>query len=64
MVLRVIERLTGSSTMVVDASQEAAVAALVGLDRLRSPERFGAWYVGIALNIARRWLRERGVPGL
>jgi RNA polymerase sigma factor (sigma-70 family) len=58
MVLRVIERLTGSSTMAADASQEAAVAALVGLDRLRSPERFGAWYAGIALNIARRWLRE------
>jgi RNA polymerase sigma factor (sigma-70 family) len=58
MVLRVIERLTGSPTMAADASQEAAVAALVGLDRLRSPERFGAWYVGIALNIARRWLRQ------
>jgi RNA polymerase sigma factor (sigma-70 family) len=41
-----------------DAVQEASVVALVGLDRLRSPERFGAWYAGIALNVSRRWLRE------
>jgi len=41
-----------------DAVQEASVVALVGLDRLRSPERFGAWYASIALNISRRWLRE------
>jgi hypothetical protein len=25
---------------------------------LRPPERFGAWYAGIALNVARRWLRD------
>jgi len=41
-----------------DAAQEAAITALISLDRLRSPERFGAWYAGIALNVARRWFRE------
>lgn len=50
-------RLLGNPAVAADAAQEAAVTALVGLDRLRSPERFGAWYAGIALNIARRWLR-------
>jgi RNA polymerase sigma factor (sigma-70 family) len=41
-----------------DIVQEAAVTALVGLHRLRSPERFGAWFASIALNVGRRWLRE------
>ena len=31
---------------------------MTDLDRLRSPERFGAWFCGIALNVARRWRRE------
>ncbi len=43
-----------------DAVQEAVVAAMVGLERLRRPESFGAWLCGIALNVARRWLREAG----
>jgi RNA polymerase sigma factor (sigma-70 family) len=41
-----------------DATQEAAAVAFVSLARLRSPERFGAWLCGIALNVARRWRRE------
>lgn len=41
---------------------------MTGLDRLRSPERFGAWFCGIALNVAPRWLRRLrpesvGLPG-
>jgi RNA polymerase sigma factor (sigma-70 family) len=31
---------------------------MVSLDRLRTPERFGAWLGGITLNVARRWIRE------
>jgi RNA polymerase sigma factor (sigma-70 family) len=34
------------------------MAALTDLGRLRSPDRFGAWFCGIALNVARRWRRE------
>jgi RNA polymerase sigma factor (sigma-70 family) len=51
-------RVLGSLELAQDAAQEAAVAAMTDLGRLRSPERFGAWYCGIALNVARRWLRQ------
>ena len=30
----------------------------MGLDRLRAPARFGAWFCGITLNVARRWARQ------
>ncbi len=36
---------------------------MTALDQLRSADRFGAWLCGIALNVARGWLRElRSVP--
>jgi RNA polymerase sigma factor (sigma-70 family) len=59
-------RLLGSAELGRDAAQEAALAVLTDLDRLRSPDRFGAWFCGIALNVARRWRRQlrREVPGL
>jgi RNA polymerase sigma factor (sigma-70 family) len=51
-------RLLGSAGLAADAVQEASIGALTGLDRLRAPDRFGAWFCGIALNVARRWLRQ------
>ncbi len=57
MVLALSRRLLGDEALASDAVQEATLAALTGLGRLRSPERFGAWYAGIALNLGRRWLR-------
>jgi uncharacterized protein len=51
-------RVLGSPDLARDAAQEAAIAAMTDLGRLRSPERFGAWFCGIALNVARRWLRQ------
>jgi len=51
-------RVLGSDDLARDAVQEAAVTAMTGLDRLRSADRFGAWFCGIALNVARRWLRQ------
>ena len=51
-------RLLGSEDLARDAVQEAVVAAMTGLDRLRSPDRFGPWFCGITLNVARRWLRQ------
>jgi RNA polymerase sigma factor (sigma-70 family) len=51
-------RVLGSDDLARDAVQEAAVAAMTGLDQLRSPDRFGPWFCGIALNVARRWLRQ------
>jgi hypothetical protein len=59
-------RVLGSADLARDAAQEAAVAAMTDLERLRSPERFGAWFCGIALNVSRRWRRQLQpeVPGL
>jgi RNA polymerase sigma-70 factor (ECF subfamily) len=59
-------RVLGSAELARDAAQEATVAALTGLDQLRSPERFSAWFCGIALNVSRRWLYQlhREIPGL
>jgi RNA polymerase sigma factor (sigma-70 family) len=51
-------RVLGSAELARDAAQEATISAMTGLDRLRSPDRFGAWFCGIALNVARRWLRQ------
>jgi RNA polymerase sigma-70 factor, ECF subfamily len=51
-------RLLGSAGLASDAAQEATIAAMTGLDRLRAPDRFGPWFCGITLNVARRWLRQ------
>jgi RNA polymerase sigma factor (sigma-70 family) len=51
-------RFLGSEDLARDAVQEAVVAAMTGLDRLRSADRFGPWFCGIALNVSRRWLRQ------
>lgn len=58
LVVALARRLLGTDDLVADVTQEATVAALVGLGRLRSARQFGAWYAGIALNVARHRLRE------
>src|SRR6266545_3386019 len=52
-------RATADAELAADAAQEAVVTALVGLDRLRDPDRFAAWLIGIGLNLCRRALQER-----
>jgi RNA polymerase sigma factor (sigma-70 family) len=47
-------RFLRDPVLTADVLQEATLASYLGLSRLRSPERFGSWYTGIALNIARR----------
>ncbi|HEX5414973.1 MAG TPA: bifunctional nuclease domain-containing protein [Chloroflexota bacterium] len=49
----------GDVSLAEDAAQEAALQAMLNLDRLRDPDRFGAWLAGIGLNVCRRWLRHR-----
>jgi len=51
-------RLLGSQDIARDAVQEATITAMTGLDRLAAPDRFGAWFCGITLNVSRRWLRQ------
>jgi RNA polymerase sigma factor (sigma-70 family) len=51
-------RVLGSADLARDAAQEAAIAAMTDLTSLRSPERFGSWFCGIALNVSRRWRRQ------
>lgn len=51
-------RVLGSADLGNDTVQEATIAAMNGLDQLRSADRFGAWFCGITLNVARRWLRQ------
>ena len=53
-----VSRLLDRREDIDDVLQEAAVQALVCLDRLRGASRFGPWLCGIALNLARRRLRE------
>jgi DNA-directed RNA polymerase specialized sigma24 family protein len=45
-------RVLGSPDLARDAAQEAAVAAMTDLVQLRSPDRFGAWFCGITLNVS------------
>jgi RNA polymerase sigma factor (sigma-70 family) len=51
-------RVLGSADLARDAAQEAAIAAMTDLARLRTPERFGSWFCAIALNVSRRWRRQ------
>jgi RNA polymerase sigma factor (sigma-70 family) len=57
--LALCRRALGDPALAEDAAQEAALQAMLGLDRLERPERFGAWLCGIGLNVCRRWQRER-----
>jgi RNA polymerase sigma factor (sigma-70 family) len=58
MVVTVCTRLAKRPDAAADAAQEAAIEALLSLETLRRPGRFGAWWCGIALNLTRRWLRD------
>jgi RNA polymerase sigma factor (sigma-70 family) len=57
--LRLCQRLLGDGPEAEDAAQDAAMAACLGLDRLREPARFGPWLHAIAANMARMALRRR-----
>ncbi len=47
------ERMLRDSDLARDAAQEATLRAMLGLGRLRDDRRFGAWLIGIGLNVCR-----------
>lgn len=57
--VRLGERLLGSTAEAQDIAQEAALQAFLGLRRLQDPARFGPWLYAIATNLARMALRRR-----
>src|SRR5918995_2323020 len=63
LLLAMCRHALGDDDRAEDAAQEAVLQALLSLDRLRQPERFGSWLVGIGLNVCRRWHRGRGREG-
>lgn len=58
MVLAACRRLLDDPGRAEEAVQEACLRVLLGLGSLRQPERFAAWFCGIALNVCREWLRS------
>lgn len=59
MLLSLCTRMLHDPGLAEDAAQEAVLRALLSLDRLREPSRFGPWLVSIGLNVCRQWLRYR-----
>ena len=58
MVEIVAARVVEDHSAVEDLVQEASLTAYLSLKELRDPERFGAWFCGIALNLCRSYLRR------
>ncbi|NJN16731.1 MAG: sigma-70 family RNA polymerase sigma factor [Oscillochloris sp.] len=62
--LALCRRLLGPGPEAEDAAQEAALAAWLAINRLREPDRFGAWLLAIGANLARMALRRRRMLSL
>jgi hypothetical protein len=60
LVVGACRRMLRNGPLAEEAFQEASMTVLLNLDLLRQPDRFGAWFTGIALNVSRRMLRDRG----
>ena len=52
-------RALGDAGLAEDAAQEACLQAYLGLERLRDPDRFGSWLIGIGLHCCHRLRRQR-----
>ncbi len=56
---RVAHSLLGDWAEAEDVAQDTLLVAHATLERLRDPERFGAWLAAIATNLAKMRLRSR-----
>ncbi len=54
--------MLGDRDMARDAAQEAVLRAMLGLGHLRDDARFGAWLIGIGLNVCRGLLARPTRP--
>lgn len=54
-------RLVANGDLAQELSQEALLQAYLSLDRLRDPERFKGWLLGIVLNVCRNHLRGQKI---
>jgi len=57
--LSICRRVLPQPDLIDDALQEAALQAMLGLDRLRASDRFGAWFGGITLHVCHRLIRHQ-----
>lgn len=57
--IRLARRVLGDPWEAEDVVQEATLQAFLGLRNLRAPSRFGAWLLGIVVNLCRMRLRGR-----
>jgi RNA polymerase sigma factor (sigma-70 family) len=60
--LGICRRMLRRIDLIEDAVQEAALQALLSLDHLRQPERFGAWFGGITLRVCHHAVRRHQTP--
>lgn len=58
MLLASCRRALEDAELARDAAQQAVLTAMLGLPRLREDERFGAWLIGIGLNVCRSLMRS------
>jgi RNA polymerase sigma factor (sigma-70 family) len=59
LLLAVCRRALRDPELAEDVAQDAILHAMLSLDRLRRPERFGSWLAGIGLNLCHRQRRQR-----
>jgi RNA polymerase sigma-70 factor (ECF subfamily) len=66
MLLGTCRRALHDAELARDAAQQAVLTAMLGLGRLRDDDRFGAWLIGIGLNVCRSLMgpRRRSVASL